>query len=65
MKLNKLDFFQATMTGPGVLGHVVLGILCVLDRTNMCSIPLATVAASRYVFNLSCIIVHNLQYGQL
>jgi len=32
------------MAGPRGLGHIVAGILCVLDWTNVGSIPLATVA---------------------
>jgi len=35
------------MTGPRVLGHIVSGILCVPDRTNVGSIPLAIVGTSK------------------
>jgi len=35
------------LAGPRCLGHIVAGILCVLDRTNVGSIPLATVGASK------------------
>jgi len=35
------------------LGHIVAGILCVLDRTNVGSIPFATFGASkRLPFNI-------------
>jgi len=34
-------------TGPRGLGHIVAGILCVLDWTNVDSVLLATVGASR------------------
>jgi len=34
------------MSGPRGLGHIVTGILCLLDKTNVGLIPLATVSAS-------------------
>jgi len=49
------------MTGPHGLGLIVAGILCVLYWTNIDSIPLATVSASkttaiRYIFNIVYVI---------
>jgi len=35
------------MTGPAGLDHIVTGILCVIDWTNVDSIPLATVGTSK------------------
>jgi len=53
------------LTGPRSLGHIVMGntpgILCALNRTNVGSIPLATIgwlltATIRYLFNIVYVI---------
>jgi len=38
---------KSNMTGHRGLGHKVTGLLCVLDRTDVGSIPLATIGASK------------------
>jgi len=47
------------VTGPRGLGHIVAGILCVLDLTNVGSIPLATVGASKRLPSDMYLIYHD------
>jgi len=48
------------VTSPCCLGHIVAGIFCVLDRTNVGSIPLATVVVSKrlpsIMYLISCML---------
>jgi len=45
--ISNLYCFTFSLSGPRGLGHILTRILCVLYRTNVGSIPLATVGASR------------------
>jgi len=59
-----IAIFFLVLTGPRGLGHTVAGILCVLDWTNVSSIQLTTVGASKRLpsdmYLISCML-----YGQL
>jgi len=68
-RLKLLSFSVSSETGPRGLGHIFAGILCVRDRTNVGSIPLATVGASiRMPYNtclMSCILWTIVSYVRL
>jgi len=58
------DFLKCFPTGPRGLSHIFTGILCVLDWTNVSSIPLAIVGTSKWLpsdmYLISCILYRQL-----
>jgi len=44
--VQQYDLGHEDLTGPRGLGHEVAGIVCVLDRINVGSIPLAATAGA-------------------
>jgi len=57
-------FFDTALSSSRGLGHIVASILCVLDQTNVGSISLATVGASKRLRSYMYLI-SSLFYGQL
>jgi len=53
---NWITTKHAKLSGPRGLGHIVAGILCALDWTNVCSILLAAVGASKRLPSEICLI---------
>jgi len=45
--IKQKSYFTPHLTDLHDLGYIVAGIYCVLDRTNVGSIPLATVGTSK------------------